>query len=74
MKVLLINATCGTGSTGKICAALAKQYEAEGYEAKIAYGRDGFVPEAFQKYAVRIGGGQGTHFQGVCLGACLWTV
>ena len=65
MKVLFINATCGTGSTGKICAALAKQYEEEGHEAKIAYGRDGFVPEAFQKYAVRIGDDLGVRLHGV---------
>lgn len=55
MKVLLINAVCGTGSTGKICAQLAQAFEKEGHTAKIAYGRDGFVPEQFQKYAVRIG-------------------
>lgn len=55
MKVLFINAVCGTGSTGKICAELAEKFEAEGHEVKIAYGRDGFVPEKYQKYAVRIG-------------------
>lgn len=55
MKVLLINAVCGTGSTGKICAEIAQKYEREGHEVKIAYGRDGFVPEQFRKYAVRIG-------------------
>ena len=55
MKVLLINAVCGTGSTGKICAAIAQDYERDGHEVKIAYGRDGFVPEQFKKYAVRIG-------------------
>lgn len=55
MKILLINAVCGTGSTGKICASIAQQYENEGHEVKIAYGRDGFVPEQYRKYAVRIG-------------------
>ena len=55
MKVLLINVVCGTGSTGKICGALAQQYEQEGHEVKIAFGRDGIVPEQFRKYAVRIG-------------------
>lgn len=55
MKVLLINAVCGTGSTGKICAEIARKYEAEGHEVKIAYGRHAFVPEDCQKYAVRIG-------------------
>ena len=55
MNVLLINAVCGTGSTGKICTQIAQEYEREGHRVKIAYGRDGFVPEQFQKYAVRIG-------------------
>ena len=55
MKVLFINAVCGTGSTGKICADLAKKYEAEGHGVKIAYGRHGYVPEEYKKYAVRIG-------------------
>ena len=55
MKVLFINSVCGIGSTGRICTDLAQQLEAEGYEVKIAYGRNGTVPEKFQKYAVRIG-------------------
>ncbi|MBE6548881.1 MAG: glycosyltransferase [Ruminococcaceae bacterium] len=55
MKVLFINAVCGTGSTGKICAELAERYENDGYEVKIAYGRHSYVPEKYQKYAVRIG-------------------
>ena len=65
MRVLLINAVCGTGSTGKICAAIAQQYEQEGYEAKIAYGRDGFVPDQFKKYAVRIGNDLDVRLHGV---------
>lgn len=55
MKVLFINSVCGIGSTGRICTDLAQQLEAEGHEVKIAYGRNGIVPEKFQKYAVRIG-------------------
>lgn len=55
MKVLFINAVCGTGSTGKICAELAEKYEKDGCEVKIAYGRHAYVPEKYQKYAVRIG-------------------
>lgn len=65
MKVLLINAVCGTGSTGKICAQLAQAFEKEGHTAKIAYGRDGFVPEQFQKYAVRIGSDLDVKLHGV---------
>lgn len=55
MRLLLINSVCGIGSTGKICAGIAEEYEARGYEVKIAYGRDGYVPEKYSKYAVRIG-------------------
>ena len=55
MKVLFINAVCGTGSTGKICAELAEKYEKDGCEVKIAYGRHAYVPEKYQKYAIRIG-------------------
>lgn len=65
MRVLLINAVCGTGSTGKICAALAQEYEAQGHTVKIAYGRDGFVPEQFKKYAVRIGNDLDVRLHGI---------
>ena len=54
MRVVLINSVCGIGSTGRICADLAKEFEVNGNEVKIAYGRDSFVPEEYQKYAVRI--------------------
>lgn len=65
MKVLLINAVCGTGSTGKICAALAKEYERDGHEVKIAFGRDGVVPEPFKPYGVRIGNDLDVRLHGV---------
>jgi len=55
MRVLLINSVCGIGSTGRICTDLAQQFEKQGNEVKIAYGRNSYVPKQFQKYAVRIG-------------------
>lgn len=55
MRVLLINSVCGIGSTGRICTDLAEQFEKEGHKVKIAYGRDAYVAEKYQKYAVRIG-------------------
>ena len=55
MKILIINSECGTRSTGKISVAIAEQYEKEGHEAKVAYGRRAFVPEQYKKFAVRIG-------------------
>jgi len=55
VKVLLINSVCGIGSTGRICTDLARQFEKEGHDVKIAYGRSSFVPEQYKKYAVRIG-------------------
>lgn len=54
MKVLLINHTCGIGSTGRICAELALQYVKDGHEAVVAYGR-GEVPEKYRDVAHRFG-------------------
>ena len=54
-KLLLINSVCGIGSTGRICADIAKQYEQDGYEVKIAYGRSDEIDKGTEKYAVRIG-------------------
>ena len=55
MRLLIINSVCGTGSTGRICVDIAREYEEKGYEVKIAYGRSEFVPEEAKRYAVRIG-------------------
>ena len=38
MKVLLINAVCGTGSTGRIVADIWNALKDQGHEAKVAYG------------------------------------
>lgn len=54
MKILMINVTCGTGSTGRICTDLAEVLSKKGHDVKIAYGRD-TVPERCQKYAIRVG-------------------
>ncbi|MBO4897356.1 MAG: glycosyltransferase [Clostridia bacterium] len=54
MKVLLINSVCGIRGTGRICTDIAEEFEKQGHEVKIAYGRAG-VPEKYIKYAVRIG-------------------
>ncbi len=54
MRALLINGVCGVKSTGRICTDIAASLEAQGYEVKIAYGRE-TVPQAYQKYAVKIG-------------------
>ena len=53
MKILLINVTCGNGSTGKICTDIAEALDMHGHEVKIAYGR-GNAPEQYKKYAVKI--------------------
>lgn len=54
MKILMINVSCGTGSTGRICTDLADALEKRGHTVKIGYGRDA-VPQKYQKYAVKIG-------------------
>lgn len=55
MRVLFLNSVCGAGSTGRLCGELAEELEKQGHEVRIAYGRDGHVPERFRSYAVRIG-------------------
>lgn len=55
MRVLLINEVFGTTSTGKICAQIAEQMEAEGHEVKVAFGRWPDVPEKYQRFAHYIG-------------------
>lgn len=54
MKILMINVSCGTGSTGRICADIAKELTREGHIVKIAYGR-GNVPSDIKSYAIRVG-------------------
>lgn len=56
MRILLLNSVCGVTSTGRICADLAKAYEENGHEVKIAYGRDDKgMSDASARYGVRIG-------------------
>lgn len=55
MKLLIINEVCGHTSTGKICAKIGDSYISKGWDVKIAYGRDGYVPDKYKEYAVRIG-------------------
>ena len=54
MRLLEVNSVCGIESTGKIAVSIADQYENEGWDCRIAYGRD-YVPDEYQKYAYRIG-------------------
>ncbi len=54
-RLLLINSVCGIGSTGRICADIAHEYELNGYEVKIAYGRSEKIGEGTEKYAIKIG-------------------
>ena len=53
-KLLEISGVCGIRSVGRIAVDIADEYEKNGYECKIAYGRLD-VPDQYQKYAVRIG-------------------
>lgn len=65
MKILIINSVCGIGSTGRICGDLARKFEADGHDVKIAYGRSSTVPEQFKKYAFRIGNDFDVKFHGL---------
>lgn len=64
MKVLQINSVCGIRSTGRICTDIAEILEQQGHECKIAYGRE-FVPEKYERFAVRIGNGFSVKADGV---------
>lgn len=64
MKILQINSVCGIRSTGRIAVDLAREYEMQGHECKIAYGREN-VPEKYKKYAVRIGNELGVRINGI---------
>jgi len=63
-RVLIVNSVCGTGSTGRIVAGIAKQYREKGDTVRIAYGR-GDVPDACKKYALRIGNDLDVRLHGV---------
>lgn len=54
MKVAQINSVCGIRSTGRICTDLAEVLKDQGYECKIAYGREN-VPQKYQQYSIRMG-------------------
>ncbi len=65
MKVLLINAVLGYGSTGKIVLDIAREYDEKGFEVKIAYGRKPEIPAGTEKYAVLIGSKADTYMHGI---------
>ena len=65
MKLLLVNSVCGTGSTGRIGAAIANDYESRGWDVKFAFGREAYVPECCRKWAVRIGNGISVKMHGI---------
>ena len=54
MKLLIINSVCGIKSTGRIALNIAKEYKSNGWECKIAYGRDN-PPEEYKDFCHRIG-------------------
>ena len=55
MRILFVNSVCGTGSTGKIAAKSAAEYEAKGWEVRFGDGQYAPVPEGCRKWAVPIG-------------------
>ena len=65
MRVLLINSVIGTGSTGRIAAKIAEEYEAKGWEVRFGYGREAYVPESCRKWAVWIGSSLSVRLHGV---------
>lgn len=65
MKVLFINSVCGIGSTGRICTDLASEYEKQGHDVRIAYGRSNVVPDKYRRIAKRIGSDFGVRIHGL---------
>ena len=65
MKVLFINSVCGIGSTGRICTDIAEVLEEKGHLAKIAYGRNSYVPEKCREYGIRVGTDIGVKVHGL---------
>lgn len=65
MKLLLINLVCGSGSTGRIGACIARDYESRGWEVRFAYGRVPHVSSECRKWAVRIGNALSIRLHGV---------
>ena len=61
MKVLFINAVCGSGSTGKIIVDLLKTLMENGHEGKIAYGV-GECKGVAQKHTIKIGSSLGIKY------------
>ena len=57
MKLLLINSVIGIGSTGRICSKIAEQYETNGRDVRIGYGRGLYAPYADNERFLRIGNG-----------------
>lgn len=55
MKILMINTVCGIGSTGRICTDLARNFESQGHEVKIAYRATQDLPKDCEHFGVRIG-------------------
>ena len=54
MRILIINVTCGFGSTGRICTDIADELIEQNHDVMIAYGR-GNVPNRFSSRSIRIG-------------------
>ena len=66
-RLLLINTVCGVGSTGRICEQIAGEYEENGYEVRIAYGRSSGnnKNQSEIQYGYRIGDDKDVKFHGL---------
>lgn len=64
-RLVLINSVCGFGSTGKICALIAEEYENKGWDVKLAYGRSHHMPEQLKRFAIQIGTKWDNYFHGL---------
>lgn len=65
MRVLILNSIIGAGSTGRIAENIAEEYDANGWEVRVGYGRVANVPGGCLKWSVRIGSSLSVRLHGV---------
>lgn len=65
MRILMINVSCGSGSTGRICTDIAKELINQGNDVRIAYGR-GPVSDKNRPMGQRIGSDFDVYVHVIC--------
>ncbi|WP_035778330.1 glycosyltransferase [Butyrivibrio sp. MC2013] len=64
-RLLIINEYFGYTSTGRIALDIAREYDEDGYEVRVAYGRKPEIPPEAEKYAYLISGKINVYLHGI---------